>query len=106
MLTNTHPDKSERPRERLLAHGARVLTSPELLAIVLRTGTKGCGAVDLGRRLIEHFGGLRGLLCADAPTLLGITGLGAAKTCELLAINELNRRALEEDLKVGESLDQ
>jgi DNA repair protein RadC len=106
MSTNTHPDKSERPRERLLAHGARVLTSPELLAIVLRTGTAGCGAVDLGRRLVDHFGGLRGLLCADAQTLLGINGLGAAKTCELLAINELNRRALEEDLKVGESLDQ
>ena len=98
--------KSERPRERLLAHGAHVLTSPELLAIILRTGIKGCDAVNLGRRLIEQFSGLRGLLSADAQTLLGITGLGVAKTCELLAINELNRRALEEDLKTGQALDQ
>lgn len=98
--------KSERPRERLLTHGAHVLTSPELLAIILRTGIKGCDAVSLGRRLIEQFSGLRGLLSADAQTLLGINGLGTAKTCELLAINELNRRALEEDLKTGQALDQ
>src|SRR3546814_5316933 len=51
--------KSELPRERLLAHGAHVLTSPELLAIILRTGMKGCDAVSLGRRLIEQFDGLR-----------------------------------------------
>ncbi|AEC20168.1 DNA repair protein RadC [Pusillimonas sp. T7-7] len=98
--------KSELPRERLLAHGAHVLTSPELLAIILRTGMKGCDAVSLGRRLIEQFDGLRGLLSADAHTLMGLPGLGMAKTCELLAINELNRRALEENLKAGQALDQ
>jgi len=96
----------ERPRERLLAHGVQVLTSPELLAIVLRTGAPGCDAVTLARELITQFNGLRGLLSADAQTLLGIKGLGAAKTCELIAINELNRRALEEDLKTGHALDQ
>ncbi len=96
----------ERPRERLLAHGAHVLTSPELLAIILRTGFKGCDAITLGRRLIEQFDGLRGLLSADARTLLAIPGLGAAKACELMAINELNRRSLEEELKAGQALDQ
>lgn len=106
MTLNTFRPVAERPRERLLAHGAHVLTSPELLAIVLRTGMRGCDAVSLGHRLIEQFNGLRGLLAADAQTLLGITGLGMAKTCELLAINELNRRALEEDLKAGQALDQ
>lgn len=98
--------KPERPRERLLAHGAHVLTSSELLAIILRTGIKGCDAVTLGRRLIEQFDGLRGLLSADAQTLMAIPGLGMAKTCELLAINELNRRALEENLRAGQALDQ
>lgn len=97
---------AERPRERLMRHGAHVLTSPELLAIILRTGTRGCDAVTLGQRLIEQFGGVRGLLAADAGTLLSIKGVGVAKTCELLAINELNRRALEEDLKKGMALDQ
>src|SRR3546814_13695382 len=75
--------QAERPRERLLAHGAHVLTSPELLAIALRTGVKGCDAVSLGRGLIERFNGLRALLSADAQTLLALPGLGVAKTCEL-----------------------
>ncbi|WP_442596881.1 RadC family protein [Parapusillimonas sp. JC17] len=98
--------KAERPRERLLAHGAHVLTSAELLAIILRTGIKGCDAVSLGHRLIKQFDGLRGLLSADALTLMSQEGLGAAKACEILAINELSRRALEEDLKAGMALDQ
>ncbi|HEY9281786.1 MAG TPA: DNA repair protein RadC [Eoetvoesiella sp.] len=106
MTLHTAKPNHERPRERLLAHGAHVLTSPELLAIILRTGIKGCDAVTLGHQLIIRFKGLRGLLAADAQTLLGIHGLGMAKTCELLAINELNRRALEEDLKAGQALDQ
>jgi DNA repair protein RadC len=106
MASRTHSPDPERPRERLLAHGAGVLTSPELLAIVLRTGTRGCGAVALGHRLIERFGGLRGLLSAEARALLAVDGLGAAKTCELLAISELNRRALEEELRSGHALDQ
>ncbi|KAA0910601.1 DNA repair protein RadC [Pusillimonas sp. ANT_WB101] len=106
MTSHTTSLKTERPRERLLTHGAHVLTSPELLAIILRTGIKGCDAVALGHRLIEQFNGLRGLLSADPQALMRIHGLGAAKTCELLAINELNRRALEEDLKTGQALDQ
>jgi len=88
----------ERPRERLLAHGVAALTAPELLAIVLRTGTAGCDAVALGRHLIQHFNGLRGLLSANVESLLAVRGLGAAKTCELLAISELSRRGLREEL--------
>lgn len=106
MTSSIEPLAAERPRERLMAHGAHVLTSAELLAIILRTGTRGCDAITLGRRLIAHFGGLRGLLTADAATLLGIKGVGMAKACELLAIKELSRRALEEDLKAGVALDQ
>lgn len=97
---------SERPRERLLAHGAQALTDPELLAIILRTGTRDCDVVTLGRRLLEQFGGLRRLLSAPAEALLEVPGIGMAKTCELLAIQELNRRALEEDLRAGQVLGQ
>lgn len=96
----------ERPRERLLAHGPAVLTSAELLAIILRTGLPGCNAVALGHRLIEHCGGLRGLLGANAAQLMSLPGLGQAKACEILAINELSHRALEEELRTGETLDQ
>jgi DNA repair protein RadC len=90
----------------LLTHGAHSLTNAELLAIILRTGIRGCDAVTLGQQLIEHFRGLRCLLSADSKSLLEMTGLGQAKTCELLAINELNRRALQEELQHGRALDQ
>lgn len=94
-------ENNERPRERLLSYGAETLTSAELLAIILRTGIKGCDAVTLGRRLIDQFKGLRGLLSAAAPDLLATRGLGQAKTCELIAINELARRAMAEALEEG-----
>ncbi len=97
---------SERPRERLLRHGAQALTSPELLAVLLRTGTRGITAVDMGHRMIEHFGGLRRLLAAESSALLAFPGMGAAKTCELLAVQELSRRALEEPLRNGRAPSQ
>jgi len=100
------PGSPERPRERLLAHGPQVLTSAELLAIILRTGIAGCDVVTLSHRLIGHCGGLRGLLATDAAGLLALPGLGQAKVCEILAISELGRRALEEELRVGSALDQ
>lgn len=106
MPLHISPLKHERPRERLLAHGAQALTTAELLAIVLRTGVRGCDAVTLGRKLVDQFGGLRGLLSADPQALLSVSGMGLAKACEILAISELNRRALEEELKIGDALDQ
>jgi len=96
----------ERPRERLLAHGVEALTSAELLAIVLRTGTTGCNAVALGHKLIQQFNGLRGLLSASAANLMTVRGLGTAKVCELLAVSELARRSLREDLEARRSLQQ
>ena len=49
---------TERPRERLLANGARVLSDAELLAILLRTGMRGKSAVELARELLDQFNGL------------------------------------------------
>jgi DNA repair protein RadC len=87
---------AERPRERLLANGARTLTDADLLAVMLRTGLQGKSAVDLGRELLARFDGLPGLLCAD---LAGIKGLGPAKRAQLEAAIELARRSLEATLK-------
>ena len=101
-----HQHTAERPRERLLAHGPEVLTSAELLAIILRTGIPGCDVVALSHRLISRCGGLRGLLSADTAALMAMPGLGRAKACQIQAISELGRRALEEELRVGETLDQ
>lgn len=103
MTPLTHP-ASERPRERLLARGAAALTSTELLAVVLRTGTRRQNVLELSRQLIQRFNGLRGLLSAEPDALLGLHGLGQAKACELLAISELSRRALAESLQDRPSL--
>jgi DNA repair protein RadC len=92
--------EGERPRERLLKHGPQQLTTAELLAILCRTGVKGRSAVDLGRELLQTFGGLRGLNAADAHDLRAIKGLGSAKIAELQAALELGRRSLSEAKRI------
>lgn len=103
---NQPPPQNERPRERLLTHGVEALTSPELLAIILRTGTTGCGAVALGHALMQQFNGLRGLLSASPTSLMDIRGLGRAKACQLLAVSELSRRSLQESLAAPQAMNQ
>ncbi len=83
---------SERPRERLLARGAGELTTPELLAIVLRTGIRSENAVAVAQRLLARFGGLAGLARASPGELCAERGLGAAKAAQLQAALELGRR--------------
>ncbi len=91
--------EGERPRERLLAGGARVLSDAELLAVFLRTGTAGRSAIDLGRDALARFGGLNGLFAAAASDLAKVGGFGPAKCSQLQAVLELARRALQEDVK-------
>ncbi|MVW73040.1 MULTISPECIES: DNA repair protein RadC [unclassified Bordetella] len=88
----------ERPRERLLRHGPGSLRDAELLALALRTGTRGRSAIDMGNLLMQHYGGLRGLFSASPDELMTLSGLGAAKACSLAAVLELARRATEEQL--------
>lgn len=94
----------ERPRERLLRHGAQSLADAELLAILLRTGVKGKSAVDLGRELLVRFGSVRGLLSAAAEQRTRTGGLGEAKRAQMLAAIELARRCLREDLETRGAL--
>src|SRR5436190_129760 len=93
----------ERPRERLLAHGAAALSDAELVAVLLRTGVAGKSAVQLARELLARFGGIVGLLGAG-QALLEVKGLGAAKSAQLGAAVELARRSLHEDLRSGAAL--
>jgi DNA repair protein RadC len=88
--------EGERPRERLLAEGAQRLTTAELLAIILRTGSRGRSAVDLARRLLQEQKGLVGLEAAAPPLLAETPGIGAAKTAQVKAALELGRRLLAE----------
>ncbi len=95
-----------RPREKLLARGATALSDTELLALLLRTGLAGKGVMALAQELMETFGGLAGLLHTDARALGRIKGLGgAAKRSQLVAVLELARRAMAEQLRAREVLD-
>lgn len=89
-----------RPREKLIALGAGALADAELLALLLRTGTAGKHVLQLAQELLDHFGGLAGLLHAGLDELRAIKGLGgSAKRAELAAVLELARRALAEQLR-------
>ncbi|HEY9321978.1 MAG TPA: DNA repair protein RadC [Achromobacter sp.] len=104
MKLSVRLSKHERPRERLLRHGAGALQDAELLAIALRTGIPGLNVMDLSYRLLERFSGLRGLLGATPEELMTVSGLGEAKSCTLAALLELARRTIEEDLTRNNTL--
>jgi DNA repair protein RadC len=88
-----------RPREKLLSMGPGALADAELLALLLRTGMKGMGVLQLAEKMLSELGGLAGLLQAP-PTQLGqIKGLGPAKRAELLAVMEMARRGLSGHLR-------
>jgi DNA repair protein RadC len=93
---------AERPRERLLAEGAKVLSDAELLAVLLRTGLPGKSAVDLARDLLSRYKGIAAML--EAGDLETIRGLGPAKRAQFAAAIELARRALQEELKRSAAL--
>ncbi|HSH57979.1 MAG TPA: UPF0758 domain-containing protein, partial [Halomonas sp.] len=96
--------EGERPREKLLALGAEVLSDAELLAIFLRVGVQGRSAVDLARDLLLEFGGLRQLLEAERERFCAARGMGDAKYVQLQATLELSRRHLASQLARGEAL--
>jgi len=85
-------DESERPRERLASLGPSVLTNAELIAILLRVGVEGENAVQVGQRLLQTFGGIRGLHKADFSEVVRQRGVGKAKVATIKAAIELGRR--------------
>jgi DNA repair protein RadC len=87
----------------LLEKGPEYVSDAGLVAILLRIGIKGKDAVTLGRELLRHFGGLRGLLNANKKELEKIKGLGIAKIAQLLAATEIAKRQLKEEI-VGKTL--
>ncbi|MEM7585541.1 MAG: DNA repair protein RadC [Acidobacteriota bacterium] len=89
LLNRLSPE--DRPRERLLRLGGGALSDAELLAVLLRTGTPGTSAIELGQEVLTEQGGLSGLLMADGVALKR-RGLGEAKAATLLAAIELSRR--------------
>jgi DNA repair protein RadC len=82
----------EQPRERLLDVGTSALSDAELIAILLRTGTRGKSALDLARGLIDRFRSIRELPRYSPQELMTLEGIGAAKAATLVAALELGRR--------------
>ena len=105
------------PREKLLARGPAALADAELLAILLRTGIVGKGVLQMAQELLDPatvdaagkvgggFGGIAGLLHTSSADLARIKGLGPAKRAELVAVMELARRALAEQLRERAAFD-
>jgi DNA repair protein RadC len=86
--------EDERPRERLMKHGAEALSEAQLLAIVLATGeaSSGQSALDLAMHLVRTYEGLRGLDAASIAELCQIKGIGPAKATTIKAALELGKR--------------
>ncbi len=88
--------ESERPREKLACHGAEALSTAELLAVILRTGTAHEDVVSLAQRLLVEYGGIAGLADATMTELAGADGVGLTKGAQLKAALELGRRLARE----------
>lgn len=94
-----HLPADQRPREKLLARGPAALADAELLALLLRTGIAGKHVIQLAQELLDRFGGIGGLLHTGADALKSVKGLGPAKRAEVVAVLELARRALAQELR-------
>ena len=94
----------ERPREKLLARGADALTDVELIAIFLRTGSRGSSALDVAHALLTRWQGVGGLLDAPVAELMGAPGLGPAKAAQLKAALVLAERHALQALRRADSL--
>jgi DNA repair protein RadC len=86
----------ERPREKLVQIGAENLTSAELLALLLASGTSNLNAVDIGKALIRQFESLKNLSQASLKELQEIEGIGPAKAITLQAAFQLSRNMQKE----------
>lgn len=83
----------DRPREKMLAHGVRVLSDTELLAILIATGTKKLSAIDLARNVLKSVDGNLNILGKTSVSdLTKILGIGDAKAVTIVAAMELGRR--------------
>lgn len=82
----------DRPREKMFLRGVQSLSDSELIAILLRTGTKGESVIQVALNLIKKFGNISLLANQNAATISKIKGIGKNKAATLLAAFELSRR--------------
>jgi len=94
-----HWPEEDRPREKLFKNGEHALSNSELLAILLRTGSKGNSALDLARHILERFKTFRNMSHTDRAQWRNLKGLGPAKIAQIKAAIEIGRRLGEEEIK-------
>ncbi len=96
---------SDRPRERLLREGQEVLSNSELLAILLRTGTKGSSALQVAQAVLQRAGGLEPLTRETVEGLCTVPGVGPDKAVTVIAALTLARRLARESAAEAPLLD-
>lgn len=84
--------QEERPREKLLKYGRENLSDSELLAIILKTGTKDCNVNELAIKTLKELNGIENLKYISFNALTSIKGIGKTKAIELLTLSELSKR--------------
>jgi DNA repair protein RadC len=87
---------AERPQERLEKHGPRALSDSELLAMLLRSGTKGHDVLTLANRLVSEAGSLSGLIQWRPADFKKLKGIGRIKALQLITVMEIARRTIEQ----------
>ena len=92
---------NDRPRERLKNFGANSLSNEELLAIILKTGTKDASAKVLATKLLSQVGGIQNLTKMNYGEITKIKGIGEAKACAILSVIELAKRINQEIITVN-----
>jgi DNA repair protein RadC len=96
--------EGEGPRDKLIKFGVAQLSDAEILAVLLRNGSRGLSAVELAMNLINEFGGLRELLIASQSQVCHLSGMGPVKYAQLHAAAELSKRVSQQNLKRGKIL--
>lgn len=94
-ITMKHIPKEERPYERCLRLGPEALSDAELLAIIIRTGSKESNSLELAQKILAlnyPKEGILGLLHHSLPELMKVKGIGRVKAAQLVCIGELSRR--------------
>lgn len=95
----------DRPREKLLQKGARILSDAELIAILIGSGTHKLSAVDLARQLLQRSGNnLNNLGKLTVKDLMKFKGIGEAKAISVVAALELGKRRKQEEISSSQSI--
>lgn len=100
---------SERPREKLYSQGVEALSNAELLAIIIRTGSREDTAIDLARRILSLDNrGIAHLSDVTIEELMEVKGIGDSKACQIIAAIEigkrLNKRGPQDKVKITSPL--